>query len=495
MKPRQKLALFLVFLMILTTLAACRDSQDDTEETTTGAGTVTTDETTNDLYDVNGFLKDSLPGNLNYNDENFVILCDNGQQKQVHVDEQNGDLVNDAVWSRERTVRDRLGVNIIMQYDNINWSERTAFLEKVGAYVSSGSSDYDLVVGYNLAIPMLSAKGYCLNLADNEYLELDKPWWPSEYVNNLTYNGKIYCICESGGRGVIRNMSAVLFNKRLMEAYVTEDIYDIVLSGGWTFDKLSQLIVGTYIDLNANNQKDAADQFGYSTAFNPLFDAYFYACGNRLTTSDAEGKLTFTFSDVEHITTYLEKICDFLHGTNDVLAYDPVQYGLFKEEKAVFYGSTIAITDQLKGLDILYGIAPMPKGDESQSRYYTHLGNTYDVWCILMTCEDPSRSGAVLECYSSEAYRQVNPAYFETALKYKYASDDQAAQVYDIIRDSIVIDLAYAYSCVFGRMPMLYIRDCLTDNNRNWASIWRAQSRVLERELEIILENISKLDY
>ena len=35
----------------------------------------------------------------------------------------------------------------------------------------------------------------------------------------------------------------------------------------------------------------------------------------------------------------------------------------------------------------------------------------------------------------------------------------------------------------------------LTDNNRNWASIWRAQSRVLERELEIILENISKLDY
>ena len=96
-------------------LSPCRDSQDDTEETTTGAGTVTTDETTNDLYDVNGFLKDSLPGNLNYNDENFVILCDNGQQKQVHVDEQNGDLVNDAVWSRERTVRDRLGVNIIMQ--------------------------------------------------------------------------------------------------------------------------------------------------------------------------------------------------------------------------------------------------------------------------------------------------------------------------------------------------------------------------------------------
>ncbi len=168
MKTRQKIAVFLVFLIILTTFAACSDSQDETGETTPGAGTETIAETTEDLYDADGFLKDSLPTDLSYNNEDFVILCDNGQQKQVHVDEQNGDLVNDAVWSRERTVRDRLGVNIIMQYDNINWNERNVFLEKMGAYIASGSSDYDLVVGYNLAIPMLSAKGYCLNLADNE---------------------------------------------------------------------------------------------------------------------------------------------------------------------------------------------------------------------------------------------------------------------------------------------------------------------------------------
>ena len=256
----------------------------------------------------------------------------------------------------------------------------------MGAYVSSGSSDYDLVVGYNLAIPMLSPKGYCLNLADNEYLELDKPWWPSEYVNNLTYNGKIYCICESGGRGVIRNMSAVLFNKRLMEAYVTEDIYDIVLSGGWTFDKLSQLIVGTYIDLNANNQKDAADQFGYSTAFNPLFDAYFYACGNRLTTSDAEGKLTFTFSDVEHITTYLEKICDFLHGTNDVLASTRCST-VFSRRRKRYLRLYHRHHHQLKGSTFS---TASPRCPRATARPLLHsLQATPTMSWYVLTCEDP----------------------------------------------------------------------------------------------------------
>lgn len=138
----------------------------------------------------------------------------------------------------------------------------------------------------------------------------------------------------------------------------------------------------------------------------------------------------------------------------------------------------------------------MPKASESQERYYTNLANSYDVWCILTTCTDAGRAGAVLECYSSEAYRQVNPAYFETALKYKYASDNQTAQVYDIIRDSIVVDFAYVYSCVFNKMPMLYIRDnCVAVNNRNWASIWASTSKVLDKELEQIANDLSSIDY
>jgi hypothetical protein len=187
--------------------------------------------------------------------------------------------------------------------------------------------------------------------------------------------------------------------------------------------------------------------------------------------------------------------CDFLYKTDDVMSYDPSQYAMFKQERAVFYGSPIAITDQLKDTSVIYGVAPMPKADESQDRYYTHVANTYDVWCILTTCKNADKSSAVLECYASEAYRQVNPAYFETALKYKYASDNQTAQVYDIIRESVVIDFAYAYSCAFSKMPMLYIRECVTADNRNWASNWASISKVLDTTLKKITDDINSYGY
>ena len=344
-------------------------------------------------------------------------------------------------------------------------------------------------------MPMLAAKGYCLNLADSEYIELDKPWWPSEYVNNLIYNNKIFCICESGGKGVINRMSAVFFNKTLAESYFDDDIYELVLGGKWTFEKLGQLTAGTYRDLNGNGQKDAGDQYGYSTAFTPFFDAYFYAVGNKIKAYDSEGKPYFTLSDIDNVTSYLEMICDFLYVLDDVFAKDASTNTMFVQERAVFYGTPVAVTEQLRDTTISYGVAPMPKGDELQERYYTNLANSYDVWCILTTCSDPARAGAVLECYSSEAYRQVNPAYFETALKYKYASDNLSAQVYDIIRDSIVVDFAYVYSCVFNKMPMLYIRDnCVSANNRNWASLWATISKVLNKELEKIADDISSYD-
>ena len=54
----------------------------------------------------------------------------------------------------------------------------------------------------------------------------------------------------------------------------------------------------------------------------------------------------------------------------------------------------------------------------------------------------------------------------------------------------------YVYSCVFNKMPMLYIRDnCVAVSNRNWASIWASASKVLDKELEQIANDISSYNY
>lgn len=119
----------------------------------------------------------------------------------------------------------------------------------------------------------------------------------------------------------------------------------------------------------------------------------------------------------EKVQAYMEKILPMLHESPDVYPVDAKQYAMFKDGRAVFYETAIAITDQLRDVEINYGVLPMPKYDKSQESYHTTLSNTHDVWCIPIDGKDPERSGAVLEALASGAYRQVYPAYFETALK------------------------------------------------------------------------------
>ena len=56
----------------------------------------------------------------------------------------------------------------------------------------------------------------------------------------------------------------------------------------------------------------------------------------------------------------------------------------------------------------------------------------------------------MLEALSSSNHENVLPAYFETALKKKYARDDDSSRMYDIIRDTMTLDFGYIYGNAIG---------------------------------------------
>ena len=483
----------LAALLMTAPLAACAGENLPAGGDTTVAGTfpVNTEPVeTAPTTDENGFLLDNLPADLNYGGAVLNILADEGQKKQYYAEEQTGDIVNDALYLRERTVEERLGVQLEWNFVPGAWANREAFARMVEQAVTSGSQDYDLVVAYNLTPPVLAVKGLCENLNDLQYIELDQPWWPQTYIEQALYNDKLYCLAESSSRGVLRLMLAVFYNKDLTEQYGMGDLLQLTLDGDWTLDKLGELAKGTYRDLNGNNTADADDQYGLSVGTAPYLDGFYYGAGLTITEINEEGKPELAMGS-EKVQSFVEKILPLLHESPDVYPIDAKQYAMFKDGRAVFYVSAVAITDQLRDVDINYGVLPMPKFDESQEAYNTTLGNTHDVWCIPIDGKDPERSGAVLEALASGSYRQVYPAYYETALKVKYAPDDQVAQVYDMLRDGAMFDFGYIYSNCFDRMPALFIRDCVQQNNPNWSSIWASQKNSMTNKLNEILEALA----
>jgi len=98
-----------------------------------------------------------------------------------------------------------------------------------------------------------------------------------------------------------------------------------------------------------------------------------------------------------------------------------------------------------------YGVLPFPKYDEAQTEYRSGARNTHNSFAMPITCKDPDRAGAVFEALSSANYVQVAPAYFEMALKTKYASDNDTARMYDIIRAGTNLDFAYIFNNPLGK--------------------------------------------
>ncbi len=488
---KRSLLITLVLVMILS-IASCGTLKKSQE--TSASDTTTNQDETDNLYDANGYLLDNIPNDLKFTGKVLTILCNNQQKKQVYYHEISGDLVNDALYSRESKLKSRLDIETNWIFKDGSWDGKNSHLEFLSLLendITAGTGEYDLVVGYNLIPPAAAIKGFLSDLTQSSYIELDKPWWPQSYVEQASYNDKLYFLAESSSYGVLRNMMGVFFNTKLVDTFGLEDPYQLVLDGNWTAEKMFSMTQGTYSDLDGSNTKNELDQFGFASATKPYLDSLFYGMGLKTTSFDSEGVPQFTLGETK-VVDYITKITSYIHNNPDIYTIDTSQYKMFREGRAVFYHTAVAIADTIKSeAGLSYGVAPMPKAS-IDSDYHTPLSNTHDVWCIPTTAKEFEKSSAALEIFGSEAYRQVYPAYFETALKVKYASNEKIGQVYDTMRDSLTFDFGYIYSIAFTRMPMLDVRDVVSNNTGNWASTWDSKKSVYIDELEIIITALSK---
>jgi hypothetical protein len=187
--------------------------------------------------------------------------------------------------------------------------------------------------------------------------------------------------------------------------------------------------------------------------------------------------------------------------TDDTMLWDAPTYGgkaqdiMFRNERAYFYSTGVFVTEEIKRDESTfeYGVVPMPKLNSQQDRYYTHLSNTYDTWCVSFNASDMDVSSAVLECMASEAYRQIGPTYFDTYVKLRYASNEKLGPMYDLVRDSVTFDLIYLYSVAYTTNPKDSLKSCITNPAQNsWSSIYATNKDVWDGAFAQIVATYAK---
>ena len=484
-KAKQLISAFLL-ISLLAAVSCGGDGEKANDDTTIS------DDTTNAGQETT--VQDSLPSDLNYGGETFTMLV-NGSvgAPEFFVDEQDGDVVNDAIYDRNARVSERLNVNFKFIEEPGAFNERKTFAQRVSQSVLANDSTYDAVAGYSMAITSLAADNMLIDLNSTEYIDLAKPWWSQNLMSQSSVNGKLYFASGDISTTLTYMMYAMYFNKDIMAANNIEEPYDLVLDGKWTLDKLLELSTGVYQDLNGDGQKKVDDDlFGLET-YAVYVDPYFYSCGLRTTELDADGvpQISPLFGS-EQTQALIEKLVNAFFATNDcvISGFDSKElYKYFEQNRFMFSAREVQYgVTNLRNADFEYGILPMPKWDEAQEDYYTIASFPYSLYCIPLDAKDSDMSSAVLEALASESSRLITPAVFEVALKVKYSSDDKMAQMYDIIRASMTYDFGRVFTDNLDSLTYSMFRDSVVGENTNWASTYAKKEKTLQSKMDKLLE-------
>ncbi len=355
---------------------------------------------------------------------------------EFYVDELDGNIVNDAIYNKIATVEERFGCDIVL-------SESPGGDGDIKNVIMSGDDSFDIIQGHDIGMGTLSLEGCLVNVLEQPYFDFEKPWWPKNTVESLTVNGKMYLMANNISYFSMGETRVIFFNKTIAQDHNLGSLYQYVYDGTWTLDKMAELMKGVSKDADGNSIMDNKDIYGF---LNP---GYYYCWIEPFDIEpykkDENGLLYYDF-DVEKGSKLLEKFYNLLYGGEGFNETDwPLAQEMFSQGQALFMYETLkTAVNVFSTSDLVYGVLPMPKLDETQEEY--RGGFTDRPFAIPVTAiNNIDNVCLITEALNIEGYRQVFPAYYELALKSRYADETDDAAMIDIIHDSAVMSFGYLY--------------------------------------------------
>lgn len=501
MKTKSVGSLLLAALTLASVLVSCGGDTPGESQVTTGAA-----DTESIAVETEETLKSLVPDGLDFGGEEIRIYSApyfETDTFMLHVDEETGDVVNDAVFKRNLALESKFNVSFTYEDTYQNGSGVDAAVQ-IRKFVTAGSDDYDIIFGcqYNLAPLVLD--NIMLNLDGAEYLHLDQPWWYQNHIQEMSIgHGKTYFVTGDITLGVLRNMSCMYVNKQVYtQNYESVDeMYQEVLDGKWTFDRLSQICTEMYQDLNGDGTYDDDDRYGIGVITANLTDHFTYNAGIRATTRDENNIPVLTMNN-EQTVNHTQKLYSLYYENPGVRVFpadynslDIVMPNKFNENELLYLPGWFYTAELLRNMEVDYAVIPFPKYDEAQETYLSLAHDISVTACLPTTCSKVDMATAIMEEMAFLGYRDVLPAYYEVAIKVKYNRDstDAAMQILDIIHDNCTTDFAFIYNYALGGVGLIE-RDLMSGKKADFSSFYAKKEKTYEKKLAELIDVFTSIE-
>ncbi|MBO5273414.1 MAG: hypothetical protein J6I45_02240 [Clostridia bacterium] len=488
-------ALLLAALMLLPACANEDDTAKPTIQDETTVAATTPAEETKELTDAEkrALVPDDLP-DINFDGREFNIICRNFCLYEFESEEESGDTIGDAVYRRNLKVEDRFGVEIITH----GFGENTMYniFSNMDKSIKANDDAYQLGAAYSFFGTAAAVNGGYVNWYDLDYINLEKPWWSREYLEAASYDNVSFI--ANGDLSLLFNevTLAIFFNKKIAEDFALGNIYEIVSSGAWTLDKLSEHSKLVAADLDGNSVMDTEDRYGLATNNCTHLDNFVFS-SNISTVERNENGYPVVVINNEKTIALLETLKELLVGSSYNMINNDGMYalpdGMFANNQALYMTSWLGDASRYRDMEADFGIIPYPKYDEKQENYATSFLDRTDIFVIPVTA-DLEFVPIITEVMAAESYKLVIPAFYDIALKTKYSRDNESQEMIDLILDNIKFDFGHIYAnFIGGTPPSQYPRNVVTNNkSKDFSSLYASAEKVVNKNIEKLIGKFEK---
>lgn len=482
MMKKTQLAQLLLFSLIAASVTACGGEGNSAVTNEVPATDTAAAVETEEAGALDGLAVQDFGGHT------FGVLATNDAANNRHYDiatagEENGDLLNDLVYARNRAVEEKYNITITTADD-----EYAKVMDIIRQQVQGGLSDYELYLADGHATK-LAAEGYFADMNAISTLDLSQPWWNQKAVSALSIEGKVYFSTGDINPTTMMSGGGLVFNKSLFSDNDIAYPYDAVRAGKWTIDALLSLTKDMSQDLDGDGSMSPEnDRYSMSSwcAASPF--AFFYGMGGMMSKKGTDDIPVLDW-DVDRISAIYEDIYTLIIGQKSYFVTDGSKYDTnfkcFSDGHAYFNQiSLLTIDRNLRDMEDDYGIVPIPKFDEAQKDYLAYVNAASNLAMIPSSAENPERAGLLTDALAAGAYDMVTPSLYEIITKSRNVRDEESAEMVSIITGNIVFDPFYLN--LLDGYGILQER--LTAKSESIASALESKRSAAEKSLEELVD-------
>ena len=408
--------------------------------------------------------------------------------------ELSGDLINDALYLRNRAVEEKFNIRIVQNaLPDIQNSAKNTILagDKIGDSIIT-RVDY---------INKWAIDGLLYNLYDVPYLDMDKPHWDQNMKDELSFKGKLYF--NTGDITVMDDMrtACLLFNKGLWENYSLPDPYEMVKNMTWTFDTYYANCLDITTDLDGDGLYTENDLWGIMSEKSGG-NFFFFASGEHMIKNNSEGIPEISLGE-SNIPSIVEAVMK-LNINPKVMIYDKVLQPaaeaylvatqLFQEDKILIRTAVFEpVPRDLRAMDTDFGVLPMPLYNESQSRYANVVLPDGHALCIPVSVaeSDLERTGIITEYLAYASMDTLTEEFHNVSITTKYLRDTDSLEMIKLIFDTKLFDIGFYYQ--IGDYQNIF-RNMVDSGSTDFTSKFEASKSNADSGLVKLIEQFSAIN-